>query len=146
MLCFQSKIGRAVYGKDFILGVFCLRCARAGLRQRLFRLGRGGILSGLRAICIQPVRAGQRLFCLLLFCGRRGEHLCILRGRYGHIRLLRRLLNLLPDLMGQVIVIEENTAILCNVGQRLIIAVFLLQPVPDGYPIAQVPKAQVKFP
>ena len=146
MLCFQSEIGRAVYGKDFILGAICLRYARAGLRQGLFQLGRGGFLPGLRAICIQPARAGQRLFCLLLFCGRREEHLFLLRGRYGHIRPLRRLLNLLPDLMGQVVVIEENAAILCNVGQRLIIAVFLLQPVPDGYPIAQMPKAQVKFP
>ena len=78
-----------------------------------------------------------------LYPGRHGEHRRVLGGGYGYLRGIRNPLDFLPHRLGHFLIINCHRAIRRDVGNRFVVPVFFLQPVPHSKPISQMAIAQV---
>ena len=78
-----------------------------------------------------------------LYPGRHGEHRRVLGGGNGHFRSVSNPLDFLPHRLGHFLIINRHRAIRRDVGNRFVVPVFFLQPVPHSKPISQMAIAQV---
>ena len=75
--------------------------------------------------------------------GRHGEHRRVLGGGNGHFRSVSNPLDFLPHCLGHFLIINRYRAVRRDVGNRFVVPVFFLQPVPHSNPISQMAIAQV---
>ena len=78
-----------------------------------------------------------------LYPGRHGEYRRVLGGGNSHFRSVSNPLDFLPHCLGHFLIINRYRAIRRDVGNRFVVPVFFLQPVPHGKPISQMAIAQV---
>ena len=78
-----------------------------------------------------------------LYPGRHGEYRRVLGGGNSHFRSVSNPLDFLPHCLGHFLIINRYRAIRRDVGNRFVIPVFFLQPVPHSKPISQMAIAQV---
>ena len=75
--------------------------------------------------------------------GRHGEHRRVLGGGNGHFRSVSNPLDFLPHCLGHFLLVEGHRAVWGDVGNRFVVTVFLLQPVPHRDAVSQIAVAQV---
>ena len=75
--------------------------------------------------------------------GRHGEHRRVLGGGNSHFRRISDPLDFLPHRLGHFLIINRYRAVRRDVGNRFVVPVFFLQPVPHRQAISHVPVAQV---
>ena len=78
-----------------------------------------------------------------LYPGWHGEHRRVLGHGNGHFRSVSNPLDFLPHCLGHFLIINRYRAVRRDVGNRFVVPVFFLQPVPHSNPISQMAIAQV---
>ena len=78
-----------------------------------------------------------------LYPGWHGEHRRVLGHGNGHFRSVSNPLDFPPHCLGHFLIINRYRAVRRDVGNRFVVPVFFLQPVPHSNPISQMAIAQV---